>query len=199
MFCVVRSRVFDDLEALERGCCGVVPAIFGADVKCRILGGLALGDGAELPFGVVAEEDVVVDQFWPLCLGGEGPDPRREAAGRYGGFCHCRAGGRTQQTRAKGAGVAVEYSSVDSNPLTAFRADGADPALLDLKPLDGGSIQESNAQSFGEIGQRFGQPVHAALDPPDARGFGVPDQLQHGRRKAGVAADIGGVAPEQLP
>src|SRR6056297_1444583 len=70
--------------------------------------------------------------------------------------------------------------------------------LYRLYPRDMGVVVKHRTMFGGQIGERLCQPRHAALDHPDPCGLGLPDEGQKRRHLVRRAADIGGVAPEQL-
>ena len=60
------------------------------------------------------------------------------------------------------------------------------------------SKRKRGALGGGEILHGPGEAVHAAGDAPDAAGLGAPDQGEERRGGVGRAADVGGVAAEEL-
>ncbi len=95
------------------------------------------------------------------------------------------------------AGVAVEDDDV-GGVVALVRLHMGDAARLagDAAGLRG--IVEADAKGFGGSGKGGGERLDAVGDRPDPLRLGLPDKGQDGGSMGGAAADISGVAAEQL-
>ena len=107
-------------------------------------------------------------------------------------------GGAAHSAFGQGGGVAVEHDGGAGERAAIGDLHAGDAAVLALDPGGGGGEAEGHAQAFGQRGKGRSKVVHASLYCPDAPRLGPPDERQDGGGSRGPAADIGGVAGEEL-
>ncbi len=99
---------------------------------------------------------------------------------------------------AGAGGLAKGYNLIRGQLCAIGKPHRAHRAALGVDPLHMGVVVKRRPQVYGQIGNRAGQRMHAALDAPDTTSLGLPDQRQDGGRLVGRSAHIGGIAPEKL-
>ena len=134
-------------------------------------------------------------------------------AGRFGKQVPCDGGqrpGRFRNGRHGGGNAVAEPAARDRSGvrrhddgvrLDAFAA-GEDNAGR-LSGLDQHlsrvfGVAELGSGSRGDVRKCRGQPMHAALDEPDAHALHMSDEHQRRRRRVGRRAAVGGVTSKQL-
>ena len=149
------------------------------------------------PIGV-REKDIMAQQGKARSLRLHGPGDGREGA-RLGGRHGDRAGDvGAKQARAERRKIAIHDDGVGRDTLAIGQLHPASAPALDKDARCAALIEEGCATALRHGGEPLGQPLHAALDQPDALALHMGHQHESGGRRIGRGAAIGGVAGEEL-